>query len=277
MWRNEERLEFWLSGGKGASPKGRAGWLQRLQIRGRAADVQELPLGIESRPVALDDELSMNAKVLDSPEMSDLTQSPDEDTSHAAIATARIHSSDLLGAAPVRRIPMPDAYRTRVYQKMLTLYPSVRSSAAEIGSAAVQAPELLRDRLTEVMCFDRLSLHDPLIHANAQISEFPHRRESAMIEQFNDSERQSFLHEAAALKLVPSDRAELLAVFRHVPIEVISRLCFLADKNEIRYSISGEPKRTQTRVHDMAAIRDATNKEIHLVPHRTKSRLVSLA
>jgi hypothetical protein len=110
----------------------------------------------------------------------------------------------------------------------------------------------------------------------AKISELPISQISIDIEELADSERSGFLHEAEVLKGIPSDQAKLLAVFRHVPIEMISRLCFLEEKNAILYSIARESRITKTRVHDMAAVRDQQSREIHLIPHRMRFRSVSL-
>lgn len=169
---------------------------------------------------------------------------------------------------------MPEAHRTRVRQETLVMVPKPRSAATEIESH-IHMVESLEDRPVRVQDYPLLLSH-PAIHATAKISELPHRRASAEVVGLEDSERNSFLREAEVLKRIPSDRAELLAVFRHVPIEMISRLRFLADSREILYAIQEEPKRTQTRVHDLAVIRDAANQEIHLVPHRTKSRSILL-
>jgi predicted transcriptional regulator len=155
------------------------------------------------------------------------------------------------------------------------MVPKMRSAVAEIMSL-IHTLESLQDQMAKVSDSTRLLLGDPAIRATARISELPHRRESTCVEQLEDSERNSFLREAEVLKRISSDKAELLAVFRHVPIEVISRLRFLADSREILYTIQDESKRTQTRVHDLAVIRDTASQEIHLVPHRTKSRSISL-
>ena len=120
-------------------------------------------------------------------------------------------------------------------------------------------------------------LEPPAIRTSEKLSRFAHRRKSVDLGLLQDLERRSFLREAEVLKHVPADRAELLAVFRSIPIELIARLRYLAGRKEILYSIACGSMRTRTNVHDMAAIRDSANQEVHLVPHRTKSRPVFLA
>jgi len=94
--------------------------------------------------------------------------------------------------------------------------------------------------------------------------------------RLNDSECQGFLREAEALRHIPVERGELVAVFRSVPIEIISKLKYLSDKRMILFSICNQPRRMQTRLHDMAAIRDLADQEIHLIPHRAQHKKVAL-
>jgi hypothetical protein len=103
----------------------------------------------------------------------------------------------------------------------------------------------------------------------------PHVRSSIDIDSLPDSEYEGFLREAEILKGLPVGRCELQAVFRNIPVELISQIRFLEEQKTIVYSIS-ESRRTRTRVHDMAAVRDTNNQEIHLVPHRTRFRWASL-
>jgi hypothetical protein len=109
----------------------------------------------------------------------------------------------------------------------------------------------------------------------SQILELPHFRSSVDLSLLPDSEYQGFLREAENLKGLPVARLELQAVFRHVPVELISQIRFVEERKAIIYRLS-ESRRTRTRVHDMAAVRDTTGEEIHLVPHRTRFRWASL-
>lgn len=195
----------------------------------------------------------------------------------ADMAISKMHQVDMLGAAEVRSLSMPDAQQATIRQGRMIPAPNTRTPAIGFGRTAVRSPESFREHPVEVKDGRRMLLASPAVHASEQISRFPQRRKSMDLGRLNDSERRSFLHEAEVLKHLPADRAELLAVFRSIPIELISRLRFLAGRKEILYSISRGPTRTRTNVHDMAAIRDSANQEVHLVPHRTKSRPVRLA
>ncbi len=248
-----------------------------MRLRVRMGAVKEMPLGIESRLISLDHDLSMNANVLNGLGICGLDPGPDATVPLPGIAGPKIHSCDLSSGAVVRRLSIPNVERMRVHQKMLFLSPRLRETAVGIPPGTMRTTRLLQEDPPGIRKFEKLVLGEPLVRTHAQISEFPHRRRSADVEWFSDSERRSFLREAEILKGIPSERAELVAIFRHVPIEVISQLRFMSDTNEIQYRIPDEPRRTQTRVHDMAVIRDAGGKEIHLVPHRTKCRVVPLA
>jgi len=184
---------------------------------------------------------------------------------------------DLLGRAAVRMLKLPDERQAQIQQVGLALYPNARSLPTNIEPACVGTLACLEDQLQGVKNGNRLLAMNPGIGTLiTKISALPHMQTSINIDELQDSERKGFLREAENLKHIPTGRAELLAVFRHVPIEVISRMCFLEEKRIILYCISGEPRRTRTRVHDMAAVRDTASREIHLVLHRTRFWPVSL-
>jgi hypothetical protein len=275
MWRSEERLAFWLTGGSPPARPKRSTWIGRLRLRQLPVVINDLPLNIDGETASLDEALSAEANVKDGLGTLFETSSENDSPNGSGYWTSvPVGSIGPLDTAVVRRISMPNAHRTRVRQEMLVIVPKSRSATTEIESH-IHMVESLEDRPVRVQDYPLLLSH-PAIHATAKISELPHRRASTEVVGLEDSERKSFLREAEVLKRIPSDRAELLAVFRHVPIEMISRLRFLADSREILYAIQEEPKKTQTRLHDLAVIRDAGNQEIHLVPHRTKSRSILL-
>jgi hypothetical protein len=112
-------------------------------------------------------------------------------------------------------------------------------------------------------------------NATESIMELPLMRTSVRLESMDISEREAFLREAEVLKGIPADRAELLAVFRNVPIAMVSRLRFVAEKKAIVYALSRELRLTQARVHDLAVVCDRGSREIHLVAHRTQFQSVN--
>jgi hypothetical protein len=283
MWRREERLEYWLAGGRLSEKPCLALWLkEKLSLIFRLwrlpNAVREQSLRLDANAISLDEALSAHANVLDGfGALGRWTECSTGAACELDEFPALTRCVDLMGTAVVRSLRLPNEYRARIQQGRLAINPNCRSSPTNIRSAAVHALEQFQNQLPEVKDGDRLLMINPAVGMwTSLISEFPHMRASLDIDALQDSECKGFLHEAEILKGVPAARAELIAVFRHVPIEMISRLRFLAEKNVILYSIWDEPKRTHTRVHDLAAIRDTASQEIHLVPHRTQFRSVSL-
>jgi hypothetical protein len=209
--------------------------------------------------------------------MGPLTRAVLREAPLADVATSKTHQVDMLDAAEVRNLSMPDAQRAAIREGRLIPTLNTRSTEVGFGRTGVRSIESLREHPVKIKDGSRMLLESPGVRATEQIFGFPHRRRSVDLGRLKDSEPRSFLHEAEVLKHLPADRAELLAVFRNIPIELISRLRFLSGRKEILYSISKGPARTRTNVHDMAAIRDRANQEVHLVPHRTKSRPVLLS
>ncbi len=110
----------------------------------------------------------------------------------------------------------------------------------------------------------------------AKVRVLPHLRRSVNLESLSSSISAGFLREATEIKGVQSGAGELLAVFRRVPLAMISRVCFLEERGVLLYTIpsSGEPSRT--RVHDLAAVRDRRTQKTHLVAHRTRYKTAFL-
>jgi hypothetical protein len=293
MWRSEEKLAFWLSGRDPSPKSGRIAWLKKLHSRQFTGVVKEGSLDIRSRTISLDDGIPADTRVLDGLGMLSATVPPIElrqvaaaldhssnpllSESEPATASKDIHEAKLLPAAAVRSLAMPDAQKAAIRHGRLIRTPNMRSTQVDFSRIAVRSLESFRDHPVEIKDGCRMLLEPPAIRTTERISRFPHRRKSVDLGLLHDLERRSFLREAEVLKHVPADRAELLAVFRSIPIELILRLRYLAGRKEILYSISGGSMRTRTNVHDMAAIRDGDSQEVHLVPHRTKSRPVFLA
>jgi|WetSurMetagenome_2_1015567.scaffolds.fasta_scaffold34911_4 hypothetical protein len=187
-----------------------------------------------------------------------------------------VHSADMIPMPDVQRLAMPVPQQTMPRQCRLIATPGLRSSAVTLGPVAVRALESFRDRPADVRDGNRLLLSPLPVYSFPKISKFVYRRKSVDLQILKDTERMSFLQEADAIKHIPAERAELLGVFRSVPIELISRLRFLSSRNEVVYSLVATSDRTSTRVHDIAAVRDTSSHEVHLIPHRIRWRAVSL-
>jgi hypothetical protein len=293
MWRSEEKLAFWLSGRDPSPKSGRSAWLKKLHARQFTAVVKAASLDIRIRTVSLDDAIPADTMVFDGLGLLSVTTPPTELRQVAAAldcsrdrqlaepepeATSKnIHEAALLRAAAVQSLAMPDAQKAIIRQGRLIAPPNMRSTQVGFNRNAVRTLESFRDHPVDIKDGRRMLLEPPAIRTSEKISRLAHRRKSVDLGRLQDLELRSFLREAEVLKQVPADRAELLAVFRSIPIELISRLRYLAGRKEILYSTACGSMRTRTNVHDMAAIRDSASQEVYLVPHRTKSRPVFLA
>jgi hypothetical protein len=283
MWRREERLKFWLEGeGQIHRPSSKLGLkekvLLKLQLRQSAHAVKGESLGISADAKSLDSNLDIGAQVKEGlgafrcPEVL-----PGESSCSFTDCSGLVRDLELFSSCLVRNLDLPNEKQARVSQGKLEFASTARFVPVSIRAAEILMLESLYGQMPEVKDGKRFLVGYPTIqHLTSQISELPHARASIKLDQLQDAERSSFLREAEKFKGIPIGRAEILAIFRHVPIELISRLRLLADQTAILYSISLDTKPTQTRVHDMAAVRDISSREVHLIPHRTQYRLVSL-
>jgi len=283
MWRREERLKYWLeNGGQTQKTSSKPGLKEKLflklQLWQFAGVVKEVSLGVCTNAINLDCELIKSTQVKDGlgilgRHSSPSYNFPDDFTD----SNTFIRQLELMETARVVNLQLPDESHAQVRQEKLAITPMHRSVQVSIRAADVSMFKSLSSQMLKVRDGKRLLVTHPSIQIlTSQISELPHTRPSIRIDQMKDTERKGFLREAEVLKGLPSDRAELLAVFRHVPIEVVARLRLLADQKAILYSISRQSKPTQTRVYDMAAIRDSASQEVYLIPHRAQYRSVSL-
>ncbi len=171
------------------------------------------------------------------------------------LAVARIHSQCELTLPAAGEIRFPDLERM----------------------AKVRTVAVLRDggepRCGSVACnIAAGGIHE----ATAKIRVLPHVRRSVNLESINSGVSASFLREAAAIKGIDSGAGELLAIFRSIPLAMISRVCFLEERGVLLYTISSPGGPSSTRVHDLAAVRDRSTRKTHLVPHRTRYKTAFL-
>jgi hypothetical protein len=117
-----------------------------------------------------------------------------------------------------------------------------------------------------------IGIHDQ----TRKMSVYPHSRTSLNVSELSSQVCDSFLREAEVSKGVPAQRSQLLAVFRNVPVALISKIRFLEQRGVILYTLIQTDDQSRTRVHDMAAVRDVEKNEVHLVAHRTRYRTAFL-
>ena len=112
--------------------------------------------------------------------------------------------------------------------------------------------------------------------ATPRMRTFPHMRKAVNAHAVEEQFRESYLREAEAANGITSGEGEILAVFRNVPVSMISRFRLLAESGVLLYTISTSDSSTQARVHEVAAVRDKARMTTHLVAHRTKYKTVHL-
>jgi hypothetical protein len=275
MRRNEEGLGYWLSsapsspGGQGLAPGLKNRLLARLRgLQSRTA-IKEQSLEIGTSTVVLDSELNAGTHVQDGLGALALTTGI---TGEIGECASEVTDIDLLQSTVVLAIVCPNERVIRVADVRLLPVPNTRFFTTNLRPGMLRAVGSLRT--AQVNDGNPLLLAQPYIRGRmSQIAAIPHRRASMDIGRLQDSERREFLNEAQILKGIRFENAEVIAVFRHVPIEMITRLRYLENQQAIVYSVSGGPRRTRTRVHDMAVVRDKAKGEIHLIPRRTHVNL----
>ncbi len=113
--------------------------------------------------------------------------------------------------------------------------------------------------------------------ATLRMRSFPHMRRAIDPDSVGEEIRASFLRDAEAANGINFSDAEVLAVFRNVPLSLISRFRLLVESGVLLYTVSDLENSSRARVHDVAAIRDRVRNTTHLVAHRTRYQTANLA
>ncbi len=116
-----------------------------------------------------------------------------------------------------------------------------------------------------------------ILEATAKMKMYPHMRRSADLNAVDTRVYESFVCEAEAVNGLAGNQTELLAIFRCVPVAMISRFRFLEESRMLFYTISSSNCPSCTRVHDLAAVRDNSSRTVRLVAHRTRYRTALLS
>jgi hypothetical protein len=285
MRRWKKRLKLWLAGGQATdrlsfARKLRKGMQCGLGQFPNAVREQSLLLGtreLGAREFCLDDALALDTHVLDGiGEISQWTERSISAAFKPERPAIRIRAIECLNFAEVRMLKLPNEHVALIRQHNFPVDAICRSFSVEALKGAIHSLEYFGAPTIKVsggqnMLFGKAPVSGQISH----IEVLPYKRTSLDVSRLAESERGSFLREAEALKHIPADAAELLAVFRHVPIEMISRMRFMAERKIILYTLCQRVGQSYTRVHDLAAIRNVASGEIHLVPHRTHFQSVS--
>jgi hypothetical protein len=286
MWRRETRLADWLSRNrKQESRESAVGFKEKILAKigqaGFSCAVQDESLTIISPAIDLKAELVARTEIHDGlSKISPGLDSPPLDYDHSLqnVFKSGVYSIGLLGPKnAVRDFRLIAGYKTKIHSGTLQVTPRLHDVSLRERSRNAKTAECRLAGVSPIKSGSQWIIKEAAIKGNLSLMGGQYfTRMSLDIDKLNGSEYQGFLKEAEVLRHIPVDRSELLAVFRSVPIEIISRLQYVADKKTILYTVSNQPQRKQTRLHDLAAIRDIADQEIHLVPHRARYKTVSL-
>jgi hypothetical protein len=274
MWRREERLAYWLASGQASKEPSIVGWLKeklRLRFSLFPNSVKEDSMPLETQMLGGEEDLAIDTRVQDGlTSMNAWTERSIAECRHDGYS-CRTHSIELLASAQVKDLKLPNKQEAPIKQMNPIIQGTCRSLSIDIAKGAIHEPGYFINALPKIIdrkqsLIGKVQVGNWLSH----IEIFPYKRTSLQIGELSDSECKGFLREAEAIKGIPVDRAELLAVFRHIPIEMISKMRYLAENKVILYTICRGIRRTHTRVHDMAAIRDTGSQEVFLIPHRSR-------
>jgi hypothetical protein len=105
------------------------------------------------------------------------------------------------------------------------------------------------------------------------IAAIPCERRAA---QATPAVHEAWLRQAARAGHVAPGQAEVVAVFRDVPIEVVESLEYVPATRTLRYAF-GASARRRTRLHAVAAVRDLRSHRIQVIADPTDYRMVNLA
>jgi hypothetical protein len=285
MRRREAGLGYWLAVGPDTGQltlweRLRKNLLCQLKAGRMKPAARELPLDLNTAVLTFADFISAQRPICDG--IGDLAVAEfhrGRDAHHGGVEDSNVRSIEPLQPENVKRVILPNDLPIRVKRQQWIRSAAIRSMHQEpLGSKTrVRFVPCFNELGPARSCSEWLTLSRTTVRTGTtRITELPQASRTVDLSEMREAEREGFLREAAALKGVLPGRGELLAVFRNVPIEVVSRLSFSKESRTIRYSVTLPPSLRRTRVHDLAAVRDMSSEEIHLVPHRTRYRTVFL-
>ena len=180
-----------------------------------------------------------------------------------AIPTPEIEEVDMVREPAARGLSIPQPATLAKQPDWRLSQAAVRSRAG--GSALSPGDSALATPIPKVL------------DGTNTFGRFPHTRKGLIPSQIGEGETESHLNEARATKGVVPENASLVAVFRRIPVELISHVRFEESRRLLIFRLVSCKGRRLTRVYDVAAIRDASTGELHLISHRTRNRTVALS
>ncbi len=90
-------------------------------------------------------------------------------------------------------------------------------------------------------------------------------------------EAEGYLLEAERSRGIAPGNSEILAIFRRMPIELISRMRFDQRSRILAYTLVPIQGIGRSRIHDLAVLRDRSTGRTRWIPHRTRFQTAALA
>ena len=282
MRRKQASLGYWLSSGSttdGLTIRARLGKALLRVIGGGKVSTGSFPLDVEASVASSDVITGLQAVVADGIGSLAPVDSAWSGRNHPRNAeVSKVCSVAPLPPAESRRATLPGDIPVRV-RSAACIDPAAVHSLQPLSSSErvrVRSVTCLHDLIDIRSCSQWLTGRAVVRNATREILAVPQAGSSVDLREVKESERAGFLHEAEVLKGIHIGSGELLAIFRNVPIELVSRMSFDGERRAIHFNVALSPSLRRTRVHDLAAVRDISTGEIHLVPHRVQYRTVFL-
>lgn len=190
----------------------------------------------------------------------------------------RVHL--IAASGGVRSVPIELNASAFISTTNLIRIPQVRAmrTLLQDGPLSVHTIEPLPDTATVQSAFPQCLMAEPIVRdKTVRMKEYPHIRSGIDLERLDPQEHEGFLREAESQKGVPVSRGELLALFRNVPVEIISKVHYIEEKKLLLYTLDNERNPARTRLHDLGVVRDSAAAKTHLVVHRTQFKSVSMS
>jgi hypothetical protein len=276
MRQQQEGLAFWLRPNSGSAPfRERLGtrlgtWLRIPPLSSTVTEIaaafetaavdhpvcQQFPQVLDALPFLLSADRQDGAETMAAPRVQ-----PDGE-SYGDVKTVDL---SLLRVAPLLR------------DQSLLKWPEIRDGLEPIlpRRLRVFAPALV-SALPRVTNLRRGILPLELKVLSHDLRQFPHMRPSVALDSLSRPRTEGLARQAESLQAWENGRAEVVAYFSRVPVELLSRVRFVQDRRQLVFYLHSARKVTKTRIQDLIAVRDRKSGEVHFLPERTNFRIATL-
>jgi hypothetical protein len=192
-------------------------------------------------------------------------------TAQRIASAMRVVEVGLIRIRPARNLDAGSLRRVGVRE--LQTIPVIRTRACQFAALTDRARILSTPLIREAVparSLDGIELRASTREATSRIVRMPQIRSGDPPELLSLSECENCLREAQATRGIPADDAELLSVFRRVPVEGVTRIRFIESSRLLFFVLGVDYKPRRTRVHDVMAVRSVSTGQVHLVTHRTR-------